>query len=218
VFVIAAIPVLTVVYIVQENKVVLNGTQLLVLTLALVLIVAGLSALHLIFITIFKNLLDRLKKFAAEPEQCTTELNATREMTEAAKQTLHVDGLLELLLDKAMQATAIWNGSVFLVDPLEPEGLRFVAAKPQVNMDKTDGKPRRRSFVRSGIEIGNAFIIQDIERDPRTMKSNNPKYGAPSFISMLIYKHKQVIAVLNLANEENGRLFMDNDERMVSFA
>ena len=215
-FVVAAIPVLAMVYIVQENKLVLNGTQLLVLTLGFVFFVAGLLSLRRIFITIFKNLLDRLKKFAVELEQCTTELNATREMNEAAKQTIHVDGLLELLLDKAMQVTAVRNGSVFLVDPADPEGLRFVASKPKVNMDKTDGKPRHHSFVRSVIESGKTLIIQDIERDPRTMKSNDPKYGAPSFISMPIYKHKQVIAVLNLANKENGGLFTDNDERILS--
>ena len=215
-FVVAAIPVLAMVYIVQENKLVLNGTQLLVLTLGFVFFVAGLLSLRRIFITIFKNLLDRLKKFAVELEQCTTELNATREMNEAAKQTIHVDGLLELLLDKAMQVTAVRNGSVFLVDPADPEGLRFVASKPKVNMDKTDGKPRHHSFVRSVIESGKTLIIQDIEHDPRTMKSNDPKYGAPSFISMPIYKHKQVIAVLNLANKENGGLFTDNDERILS--
>ena len=215
-FVVAAIPVMAMIYIVQENKVVLNGTHILVLTLGLVFIVAGLLSLRRIFITIFINLLSRSKKFAAELEQSTAELNATREMTEAAKQTIHVDGLLELLLDKAMQVTAVRNGSVFLVDLSDPEGLRFVAAKPQVNMDKTDGKPRRHSFVRSVIESGKALIIQDIEHDPRTMKSNNPKYGSPSFISMPIYKHKQVIAVLNLANKENGGLFTDIDERILS--
>jgi transcriptional regulator with GAF, ATPase, and Fis domain len=215
-FVIAAIPVLAIVYIVQESKIVLNGTHILLLTLGLVLIVAGLASLRRIFVTIFKNLLSRSKKFAAELDQCTTELNATREMTEAVKQIIHADGLLELLMDKAMQVTAVHNGSVFLVDTAEPEGLRFVAAKPPVNMDKTDGKPRRHSFVRSVIESGKALIIQDIEHDPRTMKSNNPKYGSPSFISMPIYKHKQVIAVLNLANKQNGGLFTDLDERILS--
>jgi GAF domain-containing protein len=48
------------------------------------------------------------------------------------------------------------------------------------------------------------------------MKSNDPKYGAPSFISMPIYKNKQVIAVINLANKENGGLFTDTDERILS--
>ncbi len=215
-FVVATIPVLAIVYIVQESKLVLNGTHILLLTLALVLIAAGLLSLRRIFITIFNNLLTRSKKFAAELEQCTTELNATKEMTETAKQTIHVDGLLELLMHKAMQVTAVRNGSVFLVDPAEPEGLRFVAAKPQVNIEKTDGKPRRHSFIRSVIESGKALIIQDIEHDPRTMKSNNPKYGSPSFISMPIYKHKQVVAVLNLASKENGGLFTDIDERILS--
>jgi K+-sensing histidine kinase KdpD len=215
-FVVAAIPVLAIVYIVQENKVVLNGTELLMLTLGLVFIVAGLLSLRRIFITIFKNLLDRLKKFAVELEQCTTELNVTREMTEAAKQTHHVDDLLVLLMHTSMQVTTVRNGSIFLVDPADPEGLRFVAAKPKIDMDKTDGKPRRHSFVRSVIESGKTLIIQDIEHDPRTMKSNNPKYGAPSFISMPIYKHKQVIAVLNLANKEDGWLFTDKDERILS--
>jgi K+-sensing histidine kinase KdpD len=214
--VVAAISALTVIYIVQDNNLILTGTQFFLLTLALVLILAGLSSLCLIFVNIFKNLLDKLKKSATELEQCTAELNATREMTEAANQTLNEDGLLKLLLDKAMQVTAVLNGSVFLVDPAEPEGLRFVAAKPQVDMDKTDAKPRRHSFVRSVIESGKALIIQDIERDPRTMKSNDPKYGAPSFISMPLYKHKQVIAVLNLANKENSGLFTDTDERILA--
>ena len=215
-FVVAAIPVLALVYIIQETKVVLNDTHFLVLTGTLVLVVTGLLTLRQIFTTIFKNLLDRLKKIAAELEQCTTELNATEEMTEAAKEIIHADSLLELLLDKTMHVTVVRNGSVFLVDTAEPEGLRFVAAKPKVNMDQKDGKPRRHSFVRSVIESGKALVIQDIERDPRTMKSNDPKYGAPSFISMPIYKHKQVIAVLNLANKENGGLFTDTDERILS--
>lgn len=214
--VVAAIPILAMIYIVQENEVVLNGTHVLVLTLGLVFIVGGLLSLRRIFISIFKNLLDKLKKFALELEQCTTELNATREMTEAAQKIIHVDGLLELLLDKTMQVTAVRNGSVFLVDPAEPEGLRFVAAKPKVNMDNNDRQPRRHSFIQSVIESGKALIIQDIERDPRTMKSNDPKYGAPSFISMPIYKNKQVIAVLNLANKKNGGLFTDIDERILS--
>jgi GAF domain-containing protein len=122
-----------------------------------------------------------------------------------------------LILDKAMQVISVRNGSVFLVDPSEPEGLRLVVAKPEVNIRNTDNsKPRRFSFVKSVIESGKTLLIQDIERDPRTMRSNDPKYGSPSFISMPVYKNEQVIAVVNLANKENGDIFTEGDERILT--
>jgi hypothetical protein len=165
----------------------------------------------------FETLMERFEKSTAELNQRITELNAIKEMTEVAKETLHVDELLKLVLDKAMQAIGVKNGSVFLVNQADSEGLRFVAAKPERPIeDDTQGGKRDYSLIRSVVSDGKSLIIQDIESDPRTQKINDPKYGAPSFLSMPIYSQGRIIAVLNLANKERGGLFSESDERTLS--
>lgn len=165
---------------------------------------------------LFTNLMERFEKSTDELNQRIVELNAIKEMTEVARETLHVDELLKLVLDKAMQAVGVKNGSVFLVDAADAEGLRFVAARPQREVDKSDSGQQDYSLIKSVVADGKPLIIQDIENDPRTQRVNDPKYGAPSFLSMPIYSHDGILAVLNLANKEKGGLFSESDERILS--
>ncbi|MDD5167283.1 MAG: GAF domain-containing protein [Syntrophales bacterium] len=164
----------------------------------------------------FSSLLERFEKATDELNQRIIELNAVKELTEVARKTLHVDELLKLVLEKAMQAVGVKNGSVFLVDPAESEGIRFVAAKPEPAMDSDKQDTKDYSLIRSVISSGKSLIIRDIENDPRTLKANDPKYGAPSFLGMPIYSQERIIAVLNLANKEKGGLFSESDERILS--
>jgi two-component system cell cycle sensor histidine kinase/response regulator CckA len=166
--------------------------------------------------TMFANLMDRFEKSAEELNQRIIELNAVKDMTEVAKQTLDVDELLKLVLDKAMEVVRVKNGSVILVDASLPEGLRFVAARPEAPIKDTDGEVRDYTVIRSVISDGKPLIIQDIENDPRTRKANDPKYGAPSFLSMPIYAQRKVIAVISLANKAKGGIFSESDERILS--
>lgn len=165
---------------------------------------------------LFANLMERFEKSTDDLNQRIIELNAIKEMTEVARETLHVDELLKLVLDKAMQAVGVKNGSVFLVDAADAEGVRFVAAKPQREENPDDPGKRDYSLIKSVVADGKPLIIQDIENDPRTQKANDPKYGAPSFLSMPIYSHDRILAVLNLANKERGGLFSESDERILS--
>ena len=159
----------------------------------------------------------QLETASRESQNRNAELYALREISDLTRDGMPADDLLKLILNKAMQVIAVGNGSVFLVDPAEPDGLRLIDARPPVVFKHEDGgqKPRY-SFVKSVIESGKALRIQNIESDPRTMKSNDPKYGSPSFISLPVYKNKQVIAVMNLANKENGGIFTENDERILT--
>ena len=162
----------------------------------------------------FAGQLEKIRKDAAHR---AAELNALRDISEMTQDEMPAEDLLKLILDKAMQVVSVRNGSIFVVDPAEPDGLRLVDAKPPVvfTEDKS-GRPQRFSFVKSVIESGQAMRIQNIESDPRTMKANDPSYGAPSFISMPVYKSKQVMAVMNLANKENGGIFTESDERILT--
>jgi hypothetical protein len=165
---------------------------------------------------LFGNLMGRFEKATDELNQRIIELNAIKEMTEVARHIMHVDELLKLVLNKAMQAIEVKCGSVFLVDPADPERFHFVASKPENIMEDGDQEHNDYSLIKSVLSDGKTLIIQDIENDPRTHKTNNPKYGAPSFISMPIYSQGRIIAVLNLSNKEKGGLFTESDERILS--
>jgi len=182
------------------------------------LLLCCLVALAYIFQKVFSEFTGQMEKFQQDAQKRNAELNALREITELTKDGLPADDLLKLILNKSMQVVSVRNGSVFLVDAADPDGLRLVAAIPEVVLKNDNGGngQRRYSFVKSVIESGKTLRIQNIENDPRTMKSNDPKYGSPSFISLPVYKNKQVIAVMNLANKENGNIFTEGDERILT--
>jgi hypothetical protein len=135
------------------------------------------SDLHRIS-ALFSDLMDRFEKSTAELNQRIVELNAVQEMTEVARETLHVEELLKLVLNKAMQALGVKNGSVFLVDPSIPEEVRFVAAEPPTTPQSNDGpgstpslkrsSQRERPPSRAGYRNGSS--------NPQT---NNPGMGHP---------------------------------------
>lgn len=157
------------------------------------------------------------EKFRDDLHRRHSELNALKEISELTRNVLAAEELLSFILEKAMSVVGVRNGSVFLVDSSVPEGLRLVASKPEIVISKDEDPKRPRfSFVKSVIESGKAMLIQNVESDPRTKKTNDPKYGSPSFISMPVYKNNSVIAVMNLANKEDGGIFTESDERILT--
>lgn len=144
------------------------------------------------------------------------EMDLIRDMADHVHKAADAEALYRSVLDQAMQAVGVKNGSVFAVDSTEPEGLRFVAARPELVLKNNDGRSCRHSFVRTVIETGKSLVVTDIEHDPRTMKTNDPKYGSPSFISLPICNNRKVLAVLNLANKQDGSVFTREDERVLS--
>ncbi len=243
---VVVLPVLTIIYIFQQYNILLDYSHYILFAMALLLILAGLSILRYVFegvqmmvefikkvnqgsgaiekdvsdlgkiSVMFSNLLERFERSTDELNQRIIELNSIREMTDVAKTTLNVDELLKLVLEKAMQAVGVRNGSVYIVDASEAEGLRFIAAKPEVVRSDDEKGHEDYSLIKHVIAGGRSLIIEDIESDPRTQRPNNPKYGAPSFISMPICSNEHIIAVLNLSNKEKGGLFSESDERILS--
>ena len=218
VFVTFLLPLILTVYLLWSISETLSAERILVSALLCLVFLCSLLTLAYIFKVKEKEFASAAEQSRTEIQKRTDELNVLREIFELTRdEAMPVEDLLKLLLDKAMQVVAVRNGSVFLVDPDEPEGLRLIAAKPPVIIRKDEsGRPRRFSFVKSVIESGKALLIEDIEKDPRTMKSNDPKYGAPSFISMPVYKNKKVVAVMNLANKVSGGIFTQGDERILT--
>ncbi|MFO7570375.1 MAG: GAF domain-containing protein [Smithellaceae bacterium] len=213
---IAVIPVLAWGVVIKQSSIASDPRQFLLLAAAFVLYFLGLLVLVYLFRKTQVSSLFDLDQLRSELRQRTDEIDALKEISEMAHENPATDDLLKMTLYKVMQAVSVRNGSIFVVDPSEPEGLRFVAARPEIVMDPDDKKPRRHSFVKTVIETGQPLMVSDVERDPRTKKTNDPKYGSPAFISFPIYNHKKVLGVLNLANKARGGIFTQGDERLLS--
>jgi two-component system, NtrC family, sensor kinase len=52
------------------------------------------------------------------------------------------------------------------------------------------------------VELGEAVLVEDVEKDPRFAKINDPKYGGGSFICVPLRVGERIVGVVNLAKKE----------------
>jgi len=65
------------------------------------------------------------------------------------------------------------------------------------------------SFLKYVVTEGKAIVVEDVERDSRTRKQNDPRYGSASFMSVPVLIENRVAAVLNLTNKNSGEVFTE---------
>jgi len=163
----------------------------------------------------FVDHMRRVEQLSEELSQRAFELQSLKEMTEIASKILNVEDLLSSILDMAMALKRARIGSVVMVDH-ESGQFRIVAARGLENIDKDAFINVNDSLLRYVIAERKPLLVRDIEDDPRTKKHNDPRYGAPSFLSMPIVVANQVEAVLTLANKERGELFNEQDKEVLA--
>lgn len=209
---VAVMPVLAWGVVIKKSSIASNQVHFVLLIAAFVLSFAGLLAM----VYLFRRTQAMLSVYREQLRRRTAEIDILKDISDLTHDSPSMDDLLIITMHKVMETVRVGIGSVFLVDPSQPEGLRFVAAKPEMDSNQTDKKQHRYFFVKTVIQTGRPLVVSDIEQDHRTRKSNDPRYGSPSFISFPIYRNKKVLGVLNLANKENGGIFTKGDERLLS--
>ena len=173
------------------------------------------AELHQITIS-FKNLMKNFEKTTEELNRKVSELSSIKEFTEAASKNSNIDDLLGVLLEKAMTVTKAQIGSVQMVE-LEKQRLRFVASRGIKSGAKINNYTNmNESLAQVVISKKKPLLVQDIEKDPRTQKENDPKYGPPSFIIMPIFIREDLMSVMNLSHKETKQVFDSNDEQVLS--
>ena len=187
--------------------------------------------LHEISVSL-NNLLQKLEQVTGELAQKSFELSTIQDLTEIIKGNLSIDDQMSLLLEKCMAVTGAQIGSVFMVEP-ETRLTHLRTSTPirisELYRFRVSAAMGHREELKKGslINIENSVVkavlldrapllIQDISKDPRTLKTNDPKYGPPSFLSMPIIIGDAVSAILNLAYKGKGQLFDGNDEQVLS--
>jgi signal transduction histidine kinase len=54
------------------------------------------------------------------------------------------------------------------------------------------------------VQLGEAVLVEDIEKDPRFRRASDPKYGGGSFICMPLRVGDRIVGVVNLARKESA--------------
>lgn len=163
----------------------------------------------------FNHLIQRLEETTEELSQRAFELFTIRELTDIAGKSLNMDELLENLLAKSMSVTGAQIASVLIHEP-EFNRFRVAAVKGHGKLEKGSCIGVDETVAGLILREGKPLLVEDIEKDPRILKENHPRYGAPSFLSMPLLTGNTVSAVLNLANKKTGRTFSDHDEHVLS--
>lgn len=179
------------------------------------------------------KLLVKLEQITGELNRKSMELSVIKDLAEIIRGNLSIDDQLSIVLEKCMAVTGAQIGSVLIVEPEIRQ--KYMAAKStplsvselyrfRVCAAIGHGEELKKgalvdidkSVVKAALLEKDPLLIQDISQDPRTLKTNNPKYGSPSFLSMPVIIGDAVVAILNLAYKGKGRLFDDNDEQVLS--
>ena len=187
-------------------------------TIILLIILTGLYILFNIFDNVFSFAESIIRELTEQASQSHIELTAIKDVANKAFQNRGFEDLLNTFLDAALAVTNSQIGSSFIVD-LETKRLRLVGSRGiKSGLKKGDYIDIDDSVIKRVITDRKPLLVKDIERDPRTQKKNDPKYGSPSFLSIPIYARHEgdVTAVINLSRKKTEGAFDAKDESLLS--
>ena len=164
----------------------------------------------------FEGLMNKFENTTDQLGHRVYELLVMKELIEVAAKSFDIDELLGVLLEKVMAVTRSQTGSVMRIEH-EQDKFRLVASRglrssPEINaILDIKGSP-----VEQVVRGRQTLLVEDIETDERTLRTSEPKYGSPSFLSMPIFIKETLVAVINLSRKEGHVFFDPNDEQIAA--
>jgi signal transduction histidine kinase len=154
----------------------------------------------------FSGMLRELRASTERLEDLVFKLGTLNDMVEMAARIPKIEDLLAHVLERTMRAVSATIGSIMLLDR-EREVLRIAVGR---GLDDRE-QPRPQVEVKVGegiagrvVQMGEAVLVEDIEKDPRFAKVNDPKYGGGSFICVPLRVGDRIVGVVNLAKKESA--------------
>lgn len=144
---------------------------------------------------------------------------AVSELTKAITPIQDFNMLLHSILDESAGLLRAEQGSLMLIDR-ETEELLMSAKKGVVDGVTDKLRIQRGEGIAGRVaELGEAFLVEDLESDPRFRQKNRSHYKTRSFVSVPLRIEDRVIGVLNLSDKSSGDVFDEEDLRLIqSFA
>lgn len=155
------------------------------------------------------------QKIRAELYGKLDKYTAISKMTNALTPIRNYESLLQTILDKSTELLNAEKGSLMLID--YETDLLLLRAKKGMNNGKTENLKMQRGEGIAGkvVELGEPFLVQDVENDPRIGQKNKMKYKTRSFVSIPIKVEDCVIGVLNLSDKATGKVFDEEDLKLL---
>ena len=153
----------------------------------------------------FSGMLRELRASTERLEDLVFKLGTLNDMVEMAARIPKIEDLLAHVLERTMRAVSATIGSIMLLDR-ERQVLRIAVGRGLD--DQEHARPHVEVKVGEGIagrvvQMGEAVLVEDIEKDPRFTKVSDPKYGGGSFICMPLRVGDRIVGVVNLAKKES---------------
>jgi len=150
----------------------------------------------------FGRMLVELRASTERLEDLVFKLGALNDMVEMAARIPRIEDLLSHVLERTMRAVSAGIGSIMLLDR-ERRTLRIAVGRGL----QEPGRGPVEVKVGEGIagkvvEMGEAVVVEDIEKDPRFGQVSDPRYGGGSFICMPLRVGERIVGVVNLSKKE----------------
>ncbi|HEU4369086.1 MAG TPA: ATP-binding protein [Methylomirabilota bacterium] len=154
----------------------------------------------------FSGMLRELRASTERLEDLVFKLGTLNDMVEMAARIPKIEDLLAHVLERTMRAVSATIGSIMLLDH-ERQVLRVAVGRGLE--DEETARPHVEVKVGEGIagrvvQMGEAVLVEDIEKDPRFARASDPKYGGGSFICMPLRVGERIVGVVNLARKESA--------------
>ena len=150
----------------------------------------------------FGRMLVELRASTERLEDLVFKLGALNDMVEMAARIPRIEDLLSHVLDRTMRAVSASIGSIMLLDR-ERQTLRVAVGR---GLQETGRGPVEvkvgEGIAGRVVEMGEAVVVEDIEKDPRFGKVSDPRYGGGSFICMPLRVAERIVGVVNLAKKD----------------
>lgn len=150
----------------------------------------------------FRNLLNDLGGSKEDLRKLMVRLVSLNEIVDQTAHTLPGHDFLDRVLLRTMRVVSATVGSIMLLDPRSPM-LRIAAGRGLP--DEAFGAEVKLGEGIAGkvAKLGVPVLVNDIEKDPRFAKPNDPKYGGGSFVSVPIRVGDRILGVINLARKKS---------------
>jgi diguanylate cyclase (GGDEF)-like protein len=140
---------------------------------------------------------------------------AISELTKGLAPIQNYGTLLQTILDKSAELLKAEQGSLMLIDH-DTDALLLEAKKGIVEGVSAKLRISRGEGIAGKVaEIGEPFLVKDVEQDPRTNQKNRQHYKTSSFVSVPLKIDNRIIGVLNLSDKTSGEVFDEDDLTLI---
>jgi signal transduction histidine kinase len=150
----------------------------------------------------FGRMLVELRASTERLEDLVFKLGALNDMVEMAARIPRIEDLLSHVLERTMRAVSAGIGSIMLLDR-ERRTLRVAVGRGLQEAGRGPVEVKvGEGIAGKVVEMGEAVVVEDIEKDPRFGQQNDPRYGGGSFICMPLRVAERIVGVVNLSKKE----------------